>query len=401
MKAQKYLSLALPALALWSLPVLPAEWYTATGTAAIVDGVAAAREEAVNDAVRNVLLQAGATIDMETLYSDGVMVKSDLHLRSNKPIRKIDVMEEEKTANRITVRVRVLVDEKRIERCAMNSLRKILLPITFRYSDQRAYQSSAGIETINEELDRLLFSQLKEIPSLMVRPASNVRLPGIGEHYQDNSVNARTQDDLRAIANRDGAQYVLVGIINSVAASEVGNIFTKPFYDPTRTIDFSVSIYEASSGDQIFNKNYAGEADFPFKQGQFIDLRSDRFRGSSYAMRVRDLCDKAAKDIMMAMQCLAPSARIVEVDNDDFIIDIGRDSGIAPGMTFTIGQTRQPGNAAYSDRYARIDHTESLYRVTEVYAHSARLHPDNLRNNLINIRVNDVVVLTKREPEER
>ena len=43
-------------------------WYVANGSAAIIDGVTQARNDAVNDAIRNALLQAGASVQIEQKY---------------------------------------------------------------------------------------------------------------------------------------------------------------------------------------------------------------------------------------------------------------------------------------------------------------------------------------------
>lgn len=57
-------------------------WYVANGSAAIIDGVTQARNDAVNDAIRNALLQAGASVQIEQKYKNGVLESDSVRMKS-------------------------------------------------------------------------------------------------------------------------------------------------------------------------------------------------------------------------------------------------------------------------------------------------------------------------------
>lgn len=367
-------------------------WYTARGTAAITGSVAAARDEAVNNAVRSVMLQTGAAIDMEQTFRNGVMVDNRLRLKGSLPVRRINVIEEQKTSDRVTVIVKVLVDERGIKTCAGSSLKKSVLPLTMRYVDQNAYTAGAGINAISEELGELIYSKISENPSLNVRPQYYANIRGAGSA---NAPDALLRDNISSIGRQTQSQYLISGRINSVAATETGNnMLTQLFMSRTRSIDFSIDIYDASSGDKVFSRRYSGESDWPFKQGDYIDVRSEKFRGSSYGMRVRELAERAASDIVQSLQCRAPSARIIEIDNDDFLIDAGADVGIRKGMVFRINHSFEGTSYAGFD-YPRQEPTAGTYKVVEVYSHSSRLRARSLNDNLLNLRLNDTVSVVR------
>ena len=50
-----------------------AGWHTVTGSAAVLDSVGNARDAAVNDAIRNAMLEAGAQVTTVQDFRDGVL----------------------------------------------------------------------------------------------------------------------------------------------------------------------------------------------------------------------------------------------------------------------------------------------------------------------------------------
>lgn len=378
-----------------------AGWYTAQGTAAITGSVAAARDEAVNNAVRSVMMQTGAAVNMEETFRNGVMVDSKMRLTGSLPIRRINVIEEQKTSDRVTVIIKVLVDERGIKTCVGSSLRKSVLPLRMRFVDQNAYTAGAGIDALSEELGDLIYSRLSENPSLNVRPQFYANIRGAGS---GNAPDIELRDNIFNIGRQTQSQFLISGLINSIAASDTGsNMLTQLFMARTRSIDFSIDIYDAATGDKVFSQRYSAEADWPFKQGDFIDVRSESFRGSSYGMRVRELAERASTDIVQSLQCRAPSARIIEIDNDDFLIDAGADVGIRPGMLFRINH-RFEGTGYAGFDYPREEPAAGTYKVVEVYAHSSRLRSRSLNDNLLNLRLNDTVSVIREprlEPEKK
>jgi hypothetical protein len=369
-----------------------AKWYTASGTAPILDSVSQARDEAVNDAIRNAMLEAGAQVSIVTDFKGGVLQHSNTSVQSSVPVRRVLVTEEQKTAGRVNVTVKVLLDDAHQRTCAASSLRKSVVPVAFAYRDQNAYQGSAGIENINSEISNAVYSALSKSPALAVRPPVNATLQGTG---YGSSPGGALRDELVGLGRQNQAGFIVTGTIDSTATSDAGSgVLDKLFYQRTRTISFSVSVYDARNGSQLFTQNYQAVTDWPFKQGEFVDLRSEQFKGSAYGARIHQLTERAASDIIAALQCRTPSASIIDIENDGFIIDLGTENGIRPGMKFTIGQTSETV-APDGGTFSRVDRARGVYIVEKAYPTSARLKPANLDDNLLNIRVNDQVQLAE------
>ena len=95
-----------------------AAWYEAFGRAAVLDNdVDGARKAAVNDAVRNTLLEAGANIKVYQNYENGTLSSESMEINSDYPVKKVTVLEEQRTLNAVQVRVRVYIDDENISRC--------------------------------------------------------------------------------------------------------------------------------------------------------------------------------------------------------------------------------------------------------------------------------------------
>ncbi|MCR5536174.1 MAG: flagella assembly protein FlgT [Succinivibrio sp.] len=381
--------LGLAAFTLFS-SLAQAGWYTAQGSAAVLGSMSEAREAAIQDAVRNAILEAGGNISIATEMENGSLVNTKMQL--NSPVRHVTVLEEQRTSSTYNVVCKVLIDNHQVskQQCSGSRIKKSILPIGFRFVDPQAYQGSAGIETINRELDRLIYGRLSTNKGLMVKPVSpsNLRMP--------NTANSNVDEQrqiIKSLARNNEAQFVLIGNISSTALSTVGNnIVTQYLYAKTRNLEFSLTLIDSITGLEIFNHTYQGTADWTFKQGDFVDLRSDRFLGSPYGQRVRALCDRAVTDLMQHLTCLAPSARVIELEGDEFVINLGRDSGLEKGLEFTLEQSYE-GRDRYGQYYEKLEAAPGNYKVVEVFPHAARLRPVSLQDNVLNVQLDDIVTL--------
>ena len=361
-----------------------AKWYTS-------NGIGTTRDEAVNDALENIMMQSGADVKLLQVYKNGALQTEDFQLRAQNPIKKVELVEVQTTLNKVSVTLKAFIDDGQLKkRCAISSLPKTMVPISFKFADSKSYQSSIGIEDINVEINKLIYDKLGSSRAFALRNLVNANLT----NTQGKNVNAKYQaDNIRAVANQANAQYIMLGTINSVATSEVGNnVLTKLIYDNTRSINFDIDIYDAINQTQVFHQNYTAETNWPFKQSDRIDLRSDRFKSSDYGQRLYDLCSRAVKDIIYALECQNVTARVIDLDEDDLIINLGNDSNLKEGQIFTLIK-HSIRNGDLGDEYESYDKTSSKYKVIRVYPRTARLHPINMHQNTLNIKANDLVTI--------
>lgn len=86
------------------------------------------------------------------------------------------------------------------------------------------------------------------------------------------------------------------------------------------------------------------------------------------------------------------NARIIDIDGDDLVINVGNENGLRNGLKFTLMQTASLSGPT-GDNYNVYEKSNSVYKVVSVYPHAAKIHPVDLQNNTLNVNVNDVVTL--------
>lgn len=368
-----------------------AGWISASGSAGISnDDIKQAREEAIEDALYNIMMQVGADVKVEQSMVNGVITNQRIDVNSKSSIKNVTVLEEQKTENAVNVRVRAYVDESLVQSCKQSRVRKTVLPVLFRYSDNNAYQSAVGIEDLNEQVSNMLYRNLASSKILAIKPTSNARL------YQSTGVSSFTsaqEENIEALATAANSQYVILGNITSASVSSSGNNpVTEFLYTKTRNISFDVSVYDTLSNTIIFNHRYTGEAQWPFKQGDYVDLRSEKFLASDYGSRVKQLIKYASQDILTTLQCLTTQAKVVQVEGDKIVVDLGMNSNVKVGDVFTLSH-KAPLYDRQSKIYERTINTHSQYVVVSVNEQTSLLKPVDLSKSLIDISLDDIVLL--------
>ena len=142
MKKMTFIKFALPLILAFSSVQANAKWYSATGEGED-------RNAAVNDAIRNIILQSGASVHIEESFKNGVMQKDNISIKSTSPIKKVVVLNEQTTFHRVTVSIKAFINENQVNKgCTVANIKKTMIPVAFKYADSQAYQGSMGIEGI-------------------------------------------------------------------------------------------------------------------------------------------------------------------------------------------------------------------------------------------------------------
>ena len=154
-----------------------AGWYSARGSAAIVDDdVAAARRMAIDDALRNASLQAGANVSIEQSIQNGTLLDEKMQIVSRSPIRRMIVVEEQENGKMVTVLVKALIDDSSSSDCYAGNIKKIILPFLLRYKDTEASMSAADMPDFADFLTDQLYAGVAQSPALTLLPPDRARL---------------------------------------------------------------------------------------------------------------------------------------------------------------------------------------------------------------------------------
>lgn len=399
MRASFKLSVAAAALMLLSaVGTANAGWYSARGTAPIVNGdVAAARKNAVDDALRNATLQAGVDVTISQESDNGILTANRISLHSRSPARHVRVIEEQENGKIVTVLIKALIDESLGSHCYAGNIRKIVMPLAVKYKDSEASSGAADIMGFESYINDLLYEKISLSPSLYLLPVNSDKLQ-LEEGRAASPYS--TQRSLDALSKRTAAQFLIAVSLNSAAKSQPeGNFFDKMLTNPVRTLRFNVKVYDLYSGLRIFDRNYEGDAEWTYEKGAQVSLRTDRFRSSDYGQRSEQLVNYAVNEVISLLKCRTPMGRIIQLTNDAIRINIGGNSNIKEGMYFDIIH-----RADYTDRHTQqffeSNSTNGLYKVSRVSADSAWLIPADESSQVINVMLDDIVTLAKEKDQK-
>ena len=384
MKKMTFIKFALPLILAFSSVQANAKWYSATGEGED-------RNAAVNDAIRNIILQSGASVHIEESFKNGVMQKDSFSIKSTSPIKSLVVLNEQTSFHRVTVNIKAFINENQVKKgCSVANIKKTMIPVAFKYSDSQAYQGSMGIEGIEKIITKQFHENLRMIKTVNVKTPLNINLP---KDYSKEVDNSFVFKNLTSIASRENAQYVLIGTINSVAVSKVGNnLLTNLLFSDTRSLNFDIDIYDAINDELVFHQNYQMEADWPYAQSDYIDIKGNNFKSTAYGQRMYGLLKDAANDISYEIQCAPVSAKVIDIDGDDIIINIGKNNGITKNTEFTVVQ-RTSVQTTTGKEYESYEDAAGRYKAVSIYPNASKLKPADLQNNVLNININDVVTV--------
>ncbi len=374
---------------LLALPV-QANWIKARGSAPIVNGdTEFAREQATQDALRQAMLQAGASVSSIQNLSNGALTRDMFQIRANSEIRQYNLLEEERQNDRLFVTLRAYIVADR-SRCSGAQYAKGITLIRFRLADSD--QARHGqIYELNSEITRQLFNRLSGLSQNFVTRRwldENLGLDPRRLLQGENSYHRQ----LQSLAAETDSQYLLFGVLQDISLRDAqGNLLDQWLDDPIRHFSMQLYLFDGLTGELSEQKNYQGEAVWSFDKQEQVDVSGQKFWNSAYGMEISAQLNRAVQDLQLKLQCTNPIARIMRIDGDNYHINLGKRNGIKTGDHFYIEQRADFTDGFGRDRTIR-NPTTGMMEVKRVYEDNAVMMPLN-RYAPGNIQINDLAVL--------
>ena len=374
---------------LLALPV-QANWIKARGSAPIVNGdTEFAREQATQDALRQAMLQAGASVSSIQSLSNGALTRDMFQIRANSEIRQYNLLEEERNNDRLFVTLRAYIVADR-SRCSGAQYAKGITLIRFRLaeSDQARH---GQIYELNSEITRQLFNRLSGLSQIFVTRRWLDENLGLDPRRLLQGENSYRRQ-LQSLAAETDSQYLLFGVLQDISLRDAqGNLLEQWLDDPIRHFSMQLYLFDGLSGELTEQSHYQGEAVWSFDKQEQVDVSSQKFWNSSYGMEITAQLNRAVQDLQLKLQCTPPTARILRIDGDNFHINLGKRNGIKRGDHFYIEQRGDFTDGFGRQRTLRNPNT-GMMEVKRVYEDNAVMMPLN-RYAPGNIQINDLAVL--------
>jgi hypothetical protein len=374
---------------LLTLPV-HAQWITTSGSAPIINGDSdEARVQATQDALRQAMLQAGASVSSIQNLTNGALTRDQFQVRANSEIRQYNLLQEERHDGRLTVTLRAFIVADRTH-CAGASYAKGITLIRFRFANPE--QASYGqLYDLHRELTRQIFSRLGRLSqNFVTRRWLDANL-GLDPRRLEQGENGYV-GQMQSLAAETDSQYLLFGVLEDISLRDAsGNLLDQWLNDPIRHFTLQLYLFDGLSGELIDQPHYETEAPWGFAKQEIVDVTSQKFWSSAYGEEITAQLNRAVQDMQMKLQCTNPVARIVRIDGDNYHINLGKRHGIKVGERFYIEQKANFTDGYGRERTVRNPATGQM-EVKRVYDNNAIMMPLN-RYAAGNIQINDLAVL--------
>lgn len=364
-------------LCLISLP-LQAAWYKTIGSAAIINNDEEyARQQAIQDALRQAMLKAGASVSSIQKLSNGALTRDDFQIRANSEVRQYQLLDEEIRDARIFVRVRSYIVADR-SGCSGGLYAKDISLIRFnwQHKDDARY---GQIYQLDRAVTRALFDRLGQQRQVFVTRSWLDNNLGVepGKIQQGDSDFAQ---QIQALAVQTDSQYLIFGSIVDASLQQpdqgiADNIFPGAWFkNPLRRFTLQLYLYDGLTGQLLEQPFYQTQANWTFDKEAVVDPISQDFWQSSYGMEITSTLNRITEELKGRLQCERPTARIIRIDGLDYHINLGKTNGLKVGDRFRILH-----KADFTDvngqEHALRNAAAGTMEVTKVYPENAVLRP--------------------------
>lgn len=341
------------------------------GQAPITSNVAHARQQALEDAMRQASLRAEAHVVSTQLMSKGAIQKDEIKLKSQGQVKDVEILWEDAADGIYSVAIRA--DVKPIQMCQSkgNNLRKAVAITGFGLVSPK--QTSLGqLHNIEQDLARVFINTLNDSGQMHALDASHIGLYDNPAYAPSSQNQQRHLTTSMTLAQNLGAQYIVSGIVRGL--DTISTVADKVQNDETwlslvgltdepaeRQFVIDVFVHDGFSGALIFSNSYATQGRWNLDRMANVRFASPAFWKSNYGHAVKDLLAGAIDDVSMSLRCQPFMAKIIKTEGKRLHIEALAGAGIRPGDKFSIYRS---GTFYNLDLEPRIELTNTDMKAT-------------------------------------
>lgn len=359
-----------------------AVWFEATGHAAIESGnKALARQNATQEAIKQALLFAGASIKSVQEMTNGLLQQDRFEVRSYGEVNKLELIDET-YANGI-VSVSILADIfAQDAQCDASDYQKSIATTLFPIRNRQ--QAAVGaLYTLGEVLPNKLKSQFEQ-------SSQYSKITQVEPYYP---LTSRKSSSLivTQISQKANSQYVLTGEIIEISMEQAPSVGLAFWRDttPIRHFGIAISLYNGQTGAKIMEESFHSSAKWQFDMHKDVDPYSQILWQSDYGQNMEEVLAQISQKVDEEISCLPAYGRILKVENGKLKINIGAMQGVQKGDQLTLFQLNQFQDTT-NNNYFQYQLYPVKVTVNQVFSDSAMAESSD-GSYLGNIQPNDFV----------
>ncbi|HHX8364758.1 TPA: flagellar assembly protein FlgT [Vibrio alginolyticus] len=351
-----------------------ASWYEVTGVATIVSSEETARLHALEDALFKAVNFSGADIGSISNLMPLLEESRNEYQFTNHEVRYILVESERKRRGKVEVKIRVDIYPSATG-CHTDQYKKTMLVGNIEVaSPQQAVMGQ--IYQVGDDFSHVVNRQLDQTSRSFVSV-------GTTDYSISSNYPARTQ----MIAQDNGAQYIIGGVITDLTATVESQLLQDDIIN--RQFALEMKVFDGKTGHEIFNKAYREVARWPFAKTSQVDTRSARFWASTYGEMMLRVSRNIMLDLESELSCKITLPEVVAVSGNTVTMDLGRMHGVKEGDKLQLWHT-----ASFIDQNGlprnKVSQSEITLTVSRIYEHEAELTIDQ-PNLASSVQIGDVM----------
>ena len=360
-----------------------AVWYETQGQSVVLNGnKIQAKHQATDEALRQAMLFAGASVRSVQQLTDGLLNDERLEVSASGEVRQLELISETWHENAVTVRIRADIFPAQ-QQCSAAPFSKTIATSYFPLLERQHAQDGQV-----QELGRLVTARLKHEFDQSAQHAVISSIEPYVVHWQSRQI----RDQATALATQTKSQFVLTGVIEDLSVYRPQGSSLAFWEDDTATRSFrlKVELIDGINGAPLLNKTYEAESEWEFDRFAQLDASSNQFWQSAYGLALQNQLRQLQNDVDSILACVPATGRVISINGgNELSVSLGRQHGLKPGDTLSIYQIQEVTD------YRGVKFTQyHLYpeevTVIEAYADNARVKAAE-EGFLANIQPNDFV----------
>ncbi|MBU2877958.1 flagellar assembly protein T N-terminal domain-containing protein [Aliiglaciecola lipolytica] len=314
-----------------------AAWFESSGQAAIRNGnIELARQNATQEAIKQVLLFAGASVHSVQKMANGVLQNDDLTIRASGEVNSIELIDEVFRDGYLTVSLRADIFPQK-NTCQSSEYPKSIVT-TWHPIDNREQATTGNLFEIGTRLPEVLQQNFEDFAQ---QSSIQTILPFYYAQQPLSMIN-----DAMALAKQSSSQYVLTATVKDLSLNNVNQSKWQFWNNPTpiRNFSYQVALYDGYTGTLMWQKLYSSNAPWDFDTHQSVDINSGLLWQSAYGVAISSIMQDIAINVDEKLACSPTYGRIIQVRGDQLTLNIGSNQGIQNGDEFTLFQLQQKHN---------------------------------------------------------
>lgn len=360
-----------------------AVWYEAKGQAVIVNGnKEEARYNATQEALKQALLFAGASINSVQQLTNGLLESENITISSYGEVNQLELTDEVWHQDYVTVSIRADIFPIG-HQCSAGEYEKTFATSYFLVENRH--------QLVDGKITDLSEAVTKEFAQKMASISDTMVLRYIVPHTTLWQMNG-LEENVRALAQQANSQFVLIGTLDDVSVErEPASMLA--FWkkeNATRHFNLTIRLYDGINGGLLLQKHYRTSAPWNFDRFSNVDEFSAQFWQSTYGQAIHKKMQTIITDLSEATACQPMTGRVLAVSDSTVSISLGRDNGIAPGDELYIYQTNELIDSR-GTRYLQYHIYPGVFIVENAFGNTATIRHKNT-DIIANIQENDFVV---------